>query len=79
MAVTGWPTFHIHCMVSPGDRKDLLASRKRVRDRDAFCREIAARSELLSYEIPRDDAYIDALTRAEERVWRWIMGPRAAS
>ncbi len=74
MAVTGWPAFHIHCMVAPSDRKELLLKRKRAHDRDQFCRDVAARSEIMSYEVPRDETYIDELTRAEERVWRWIMG-----
>lgn len=74
MAVTGWSSFELHCLVVQDDRRRLFQHIDHAHDPDAFTHALVDKTPMLSFHIERDDDYIERMCELEARVWRWIQG-----
>lgn len=79
MAVTGWESFEVHCMVAPYDRRILLEKRARLDDTSTFDRKLIKDSPLMSFVVPRNENMIKRLVDAEGRFWNRVVSTREQS
>lgn len=78
LAVSGWSAFRIYCLIAPYDRKALMHRYEKYQDREEeFARYLIDASEVLIFDVLRDERLIASLIERQTEFWETVESERA--